>query len=247
MPEHFVIVGAQRCGTTYLYRLLDEHPEIEMAKPLRPEPKFFIDDELYSKGLDFYETEYFSDAAARVRGEKSTSYVESEVAAERLAKAFPSAPLVVVLRDPVARALSNYRFTAQHGHEDLPPTEALRLSVSGQREWDRRRFSVSPYDYVPRGRYVEYLERFVRHVRRDQLVVVMFEEMTCDSTVIAGLYDRLGVDPSFVPSSLGEVANASEDGDEPVQPEIEGWLRAEYREPNRRLAAFLGRELPWPS
>ena len=54
MTNHFFIVGAQRCGTTYLYNLLDEHPEIEMAKPVKPEPKFFMKDDLFEKGLDFY-------------------------------------------------------------------------------------------------------------------------------------------------------------------------------------------------
>lgn len=248
MPDHFVIVGAQRCGTTYLYRLLDEHPDIEMAKPLRPEPKFFLVDEQYAKGLDFYDREYFSDPGARVRGEKSTSYLESEVAAARLAEMLPSAPLVVVLRDPVRRAISNYRFTAQHGHDDLPIAEALRASATGERTWDRSRFSVSPYAYVPRGRYVEYLERFTRHVPRERLCVVIFEELVCDPAVIAGLYERLGADPSYVPGGFGEVVNATDDdGAEPVDPGLEAWLRDEFREPNRRLAAFLGRDLPWPA
>lgn len=245
MRDHFVVIGAQRCGTTYLYRLLDEHPEIEMAKPLRPEPKFFLDDRLYAKGLDFYETEYFSDPAARLLGEKSTSYLESEIAAARLAKTLPSSPLVVVLRDPVQRAISNYRFTAQHGHEELPLAEALRASQTRGRRWDRERFSVSPYAYVPRGRYVDFLERYARHVPREHLSVVLFEELTQDPAVIAGLYERLGVDPSFRPAGFGAVVNASDENDEPVEPELEAWLREQFREPNRRLASFLGRELPW--
>ena len=59
MTRHFFIAGAQRSGTTYLYRLLDEHPEIEMAKPERPEPKFFLLDELHARGLKFYENHFF--------------------------------------------------------------------------------------------------------------------------------------------------------------------------------------------
>src|SRR5712691_8572726 len=108
--DHFVIVGAQRCGTTYLYRLLDEHPEIEMAKPLRPEPKFFLDDDRFPLGLSYYESQFFSEAGPRVRGEKSTSYIESDVAAQRIKATLPGAPMVAVLRDPVERAISNYRF-----------------------------------------------------------------------------------------------------------------------------------------
>src|SRR3954470_19502534 len=148
MPDHFVIVGAQRSGTTYLYGLLDEHPEIEMAKPLRPEPKFFLDYDRYSLGLDAYDAQLFPDAGAHVRGEKSTSYIESEVAARRIAAMLPNAVVVVAGRDPVRRALSNLRFSIQNGIETLEPDDALRWAAAGDRPWDRERFSVSPFDYL---------------------------------------------------------------------------------------------------
>jgi hypothetical protein len=249
MPDHFVIVGAQRSGTTYLYGLLDEHPEIEMAKPLRPEPKFFLDEERYELGLDAYDAQLFSDTAARVRGEKSTSYIESEVAARRIAAMLPDAMVIAVVRDPVQRALSNYRFSVQHGVEDLEPGEALRRAASGDRAWDRARFSVSPFDYLARGRYVEYLERFLAHVARDRLHVLVFEELVADPAVVAGLYEHLGVDPAFRPPGLGTAVNAAaDDGDDELpEPDLEAWMRDYFREPNDRLRAFLGRPLPWPS
>jgi hypothetical protein len=244
-PDHFVIVGAQRCGTTYLYRLLDEHPEIEMAKPLRPEPKFFLDDARYARGLAYYESEYFSDPAAHVRGEKATSYLESEVAAQRIKAMLPGAPVLVLLRDPVARAVSNYRFSAQHGNEDLPLDEALRVSATGQRPFDPARFSVSPYAYLPRGRYVDALEAFSRHVPREQIHVVFYEELVAGS-VLPALYERLGVDPAFAPGALGAVVNASEGAATPIEPGLDAWMRDYYAEPNRRLRTFLSRPLPWP-
>lgn len=246
MPDHFVIVGAQRSGTTYLYGILDEHPEIEMAKPLRPEPKFFLDDDQYALGLDYYESHFFSDATARVRGEKSTSYIESEVAAQRISVTLPDALIVVVVRDPVRRAVSNYRFTVEHGIEDLPPADALRRAASGDRPWDRTRFSVSPFDYLARGRYVDYLERFAAHVARDQMRVLLFEELVADPSVVASLYERLGVDPTVRPSGLGTAVNAANAPDELLEPELETWLRDYFHEPNRRLEEFLERRLPWP-
>lgn len=244
MPEYFVIAGAQRCGTTYLYRLLDEHPEIEMAKPMRPEPKFFLDDAHYPLGLAYYESHFFSEAGARARGEKSTSYIESEIAAERINDMLPGATVVVVLRDPVRRAISNYRFSAQNGVEDLPMTEALRPAASA-RPWNREGFSVSPFDYLARGRYVEYLERFSHHVARGRLRVVMFEELVAGPDVIAGLYEQLGVDPTFRPDGLGAAVNASVGDDEPIDPGLETELRDYFADADARLAAFLGRALPW--
>jgi len=247
MPDHFVIVGAQRSGTTYLYGLLDEHPEIEMAKPLRPEPKFFLDYDQYSLGLDAYDAKYFSDAGSRVRGEKSTSYIESEVAARRISAMLPDALIVVVVRDPVARAMSNYQFTRQHGIEDLDPSDALHRAASGDRVWDRTRFSVSPFAYLARGRYVDYLERFTAHFARDQIHVLVFEELVADPSVIGGLYERLSVDRAFRPLRLGTPVNAALKADEVPEPALETWMRDYFREPNRQLEQFLGRPLPWPT
>jgi hypothetical protein len=243
--DHFVIAGAQRCGTTYLYRLLEAHPEIEMAKPLRPEPKFFLDESKFPLGLAYYDSQFFSDTDARVRGEKSTSYIESDLALQRIASTMPNAPIVVVVRDPVARAISNFRFSVQNGVENLPMAESLR-AATGEREWDTKRFSVSPFDYLARGRYADYLERAVQSIARDRIQVVIFEELVSDIAVIAGLYERLGVDKTLRPSAFHTAVNASDAGDEPVDPEIRDWLREYFREPNQRLAAFLGRQLPWP-
>jgi hypothetical protein len=244
--DHFVIVGAQRCGTTYLSRLLDAHPEIEMAKPLWPEPKFFLDDDRYALGLEYYESEFFPERGTRVRGEKSTSYIESEVAAGRITATLPGAPLLVVVRDPVRRAISNYRFSAEHGVEDLPIPEALRPEA-GNRAWDHARFSVSPFAYLARGRYVEYLERLSRCVAPELIRVLVFEELVNDETAIAGIYALLGVDETFRPAEFGSAVNASTTGDQPVGAEIEARLRDYFREPNQRLEEFLGRSLPWPS
>ncbi len=245
MPDHFVIVGAQRCGTTYLTRMLDEHPEIEMAKPHRPEPKFFLDDEQFAQGARHYETLYFSDAGARVRGEKSTSYIEHDVAMRRIMTLFPAATIVVVVRDPVARAVSNHRFSTAEGVETLPLADALRAAAAGERPWDRARFSVSPFGYLARGRYADALAQVVRRVPRQQLHVIVFEELVDDASVLAALYARLGVDPGFRPSGLGAPVNVSPDPGE-LDAETAMWLRDYFVEPNRRFEEFLGRRLPWP-
>jgi hypothetical protein len=141
--------------------------------------------------------------------------------------------------------MSNYRFTVQHGAEDLPPVEALHQAASGARAWDRERFSVSPFDYLVRGRYVDYLERLAAHVARDRMQVLVFEELVSDPSVVAALYERLGVDPTFRPAGVGTGVNAADDVDVP-EPDLEAWMREYFREPNERLEAFLGRPLPWP-
>ncbi len=83
VTRHLLVVGGQRCGTTYLHGLLDEHPEIAMARPARPEPKVFLSDELSGRGLEWYRSTYFAHATdEKVLGEKSTSYLEDPLAAD---------------------------------------------------------------------------------------------------------------------------------------------------------------------
>src|SRR5206468_2663893 len=94
LPD-FIIGGAPRSGTTWLYHLLDRHPDIYMAKPVKPEPKFFLVDQLYERGLEYYATTWFAAAGdARLAGEKSTDYLESSAAADRIARDLPRVNLV---------------------------------------------------------------------------------------------------------------------------------------------------------
>ncbi len=112
LPE-FVIGGAPRCGTTWLYRVLDRHPAIWLAKPVRPEPKFFLVDDEYDKGLDYYRSRWFSAVPdEKIAGEKSTNYLESTSAAERIAANLPEVRLVFLLREPSSRAFSNVSLLA---------------------------------------------------------------------------------------------------------------------------------------
>jgi hypothetical protein len=247
--SHFVIIGAQRCGTTYLARALGAHPEIAMAQPDRPEPKFFLDDEQVALGIDEYRRRYFFDVGdAWLWGEKSTSYIESPLAATRMAAMLPGSVAIAVLRDPVARAVSNYRFTQQHGFEPLPLEDALRAAATGDRPFDRARFSVSPYDYLRRGRYAEQLEPYVQAFGSERVVVVLFEELVARDDVLADLYRRLRVDARFRPGAPGAAVNATEGEPLAIAAPLERWLRDYYRAPNRRLEDLLGRTIDcWPA
>jgi len=117
-PNIFFIVGAQRSGTTYLYNLLDKHPEISMAKPVYPEPKFFLQNNSIKK-INQYEKTFFKEKLKqkKVYGEKSTSYYITPQVPKRLISAYPNSKTIFILRNPVYRALSHYFFTKSHGLE----------------------------------------------------------------------------------------------------------------------------------
>ena len=246
MTRHLVVIGAQRAGTTLLHEVLDAHPDITMARPGCPEPKVFVSDELAGRGYEWYRATYFAHATSEsVLGDKSTSYLEDAKAADRAATVLGAATVVVQLRDPVARAVSNWRLSTGHGLEDRPLAQALEDSLRGPRAWDPTRTSVSPYAYLERGRYVEHLEpwwaSFPGRVR-----VQFLEEATSCPRLLPDLYAALDVDPGFRPPDPTRPVNASR-GEPPreLEPELMGQLRDHYLDLDSRLAARLGRPLPW--
>jgi Sulfotransferase domain len=247
VTRHLIVIGAQRCGTTYLYSLLDAHPEIMMARPARPEPKVFISAELAARGIEWYESTYFADARSHssLLGEKSTSYIEHPEAAARAAAVLGTSEIVVMLRDPVARAVSNWQFSSESGLEKRPLGEALVSNLSGAKAWDPSVTSVSPFAYLERGRYADYLDAWYKPFP-ESVHVRFFEELISDDGELAELYKDLGVDPSFRPDNLGQPINESRHPAPELAPGLVAQLRTYFADSDAKLRAILSRELPWP-
>ncbi len=194
-----------------------------------------------------YRAEFFGHAdEADVLGEKSTSYLEAPGVPERVAASLGSPQIVAQLRDPVARAVSNWSFSRDHGVEDRPLAEALRADLAAPREWDRTASSVSPYAYVTRGRYADDLARWVG---RFDVHVQFLEELLDDPDTIGDLFGWLGVDPDARPDVGDAPVNASSavgsEPDDVLDDELVADLRAHYADSDAALAELLGRDLPW--
>ncbi len=245
MTRHLLVVGAQRCGTTYLHGLLDSHPQITMARPARPEPKAFLDPDSEARGAEWYRRTYFAHATDElVLGEKSTSYIEVPEAAERAARVLGDQTMVLaMLRDPVARAVSNWAFSTDHGLEHRPLETALRENLAAPRAWDPSATSVSPFAYLERGRYADHLAPWYAAFP-SRTHVLFLQDLLDDDEAVGTLFARLGVDPDFRPEGSTRLNESSE----PV-PDLPDDLVAAMREyfdaSNDALSRRLGRELPW--
>ncbi|MGH3423075.1 MAG: sulfotransferase domain-containing protein [Nocardioidaceae bacterium] len=247
MSRHLLVIGAQRSGTTYVTGLLDAHPDITMARPARPEPKVFLSDELAARGLRWYRETYFRHARSEsVLGEKSTSYLEHADAAARAASVLGSAEVLVLFRDPVRRAVSNWRFSTDHGLETRPLAAALTENLQEGREWDPAATSVSPFAYLERGRYADYLDPWDAAFP-DTVHVHFLTELEREQTELEHLYGSLGVDPDFRPQGWGRPVNESEEPAPELSDGLLGRLRAYFAASDAALAGRLGRELPWPT
>lgn len=245
MTRHFLVIGAQRCGTTWLHHQLAAHPGIAMARPTRPEPKVFLADLDPDQDRAWYAATYFGHAApGQLLGEKSTSYLERTDAIDRVRAVLGDVPLVVQLRDPVARAVSHWQFTTQGGLERRTLEDVLAVNLEGPLPWDPARTSVSPYAYLERGRYVDALRPWLEAFG-DLVHLQFLEEVLADPTRFDQTLVHLGVDatPGHVVSR--DRVNQSDSATPPLCPAIRARLRQYFSESDRELAGVLGRPLPW--
>jgi hypothetical protein len=219
-----------------------------MARPARPEPKVFLSPEVVARGRQWYEATYFAHTTTEsLLGEKSTSYLEDADAAGRARAVLGSADIVVSLRDPVERAVSNWRFSRANGLEQRPLERALADNLTGTTDWDRSATSVSPYAYLERGRYADYLLPWLDAFPPASVHVRFVEEQRDPAGTLRQLYAALGVDPGVVALNRHPRERRSDGPTPGLSRELRSRLRAYFRPADERLRELLGRELPWSS
>jgi hypothetical protein len=242
LPD-FIIAGAPRSGTTWLYLLAQRHPELAMAEPMVPEPKFFLIDELWQRGVNYYSTKWFDPLpAGRVLGEKSTNYLESPGVAERISGVLPWVKLIFLVRNPVDRAYSNYLWSRQNGLETETFERALALEEQRERDLVPQLRYARPHAYFSRGLYAEHLASFFRLFPRSQMLVLRHEDVAAGPESAAANFHRfLGV--AELPKTalaLGRI-NATETARrEPLYASLRRGLAERYRAANANLATLLG-------
>lgn len=242
LPD-FIIAGAPRSGTQWLYATADRHPEIAMAKPLVPEPKFFLRDDLYERGLEYYSRTWFAQIPAGMRaGEKSTNYLESATAAERIATSLPEIRLVFLLRNPVDRAYSNYLWSRQNGMETEDFETALALEDERERTVPDALRYARPHALFSRGLYARHLRPYFERFARERILILRHEDIAArPGTVAESLHRFLGVEPRPQDAQGQERINAAKnDGGVRLDPAARQRLAARYAAPNAELYAMLG-------
>jgi Sulfotransferase domain len=256
LPD-FLIIGAQRAGTTTLYRALTEHPQVRGAV-LDKEVHFF--DLAFDEGEAHYRAAFPTKAAlaiARTRvggpvvvGEATPYYLFHPQVPARVAATLPDVKLIAILRDPVERAWSQYRHEVALGYELLSFEDALAAEAS-RLEGENERLAADPlavsaahqhHSYVARGRYAEQLERWYEHASPDRLLLVRAEDLFADAgTQLRRVAEFLGIVP-WRPRNW-RARNASAPSAVPADARTQ--LRAAFRTSNERLAVLTGRDWLW--
>jgi hypothetical protein len=238
----FIIGGAPRSGTNFLCHALDRHPEVYLAKPYMPEPKVFMGP---AQPAAVYAARYaalFEPAGpGTALGEKTTYYLENEDCCALIARHLPNVRMVFVLREPVARAYSNYLWTKKNGLESLPFEEAVRREGRRPSPLPPDRDYARPYDYLVRGHYDVFAERWYATLGRRQVAFLLYEELiSTPEPVLARLQAFVGVAVKPLGAEdLGVINSASEMGGA-LDATLEGALRERMAPHVRRFAALTG-------
>lgn len=256
----FLILGAQKSGTTSLHRYLAEHPAVLRASP--KEVRYFS--RTYERGEDWYRAQFplrTRRVVSRLRvgvwpavGEASPQYLFHPHAPERVHAFDPAMKLIAVLRDPVDRAYSQYQMQLRWGYESLSFEGALDREEA-ELEAELAKFYDNPpvystlanrISYVARGRYAEQLERWLTLFPHEQLLVLLTEELSTDPEDVMLRVARFLEIPERSAESyplLGGGGGVFEYP--PMDPVTRERLARAFMAPNRRLEELLGRELQW--
>jgi len=241
----FIVGGAPRSGTTYLYELCDSHPDIYMVKPKVPEPKFFLIDEEYDRGLTYYSERYFAQAEGfRAIGEKSTNYLADPHVAQRIKRCLPDVKLIFVLRNPIERAFSNYLWSRINGIETLLFEEALEREKERELEYEPKHRYARPFSYISRGMYARLLEPYFELFDPSQIKIILLDDIvSVPETVARELFVFLGVPVVRTSFDLTQRVNPARRPSDRMLPYTYEFLRGVYYYPNQELSELIGRDL----
>ncbi len=246
MAPTFLIIGAQKAGTTSLLEYLNEHPEV--GAPATKEVHYF--DHHSERPAAWYRSHFPRRGSCRHSGEATPYYLFHPAAPERVRAALPDVRLIVLLRDPVERAYSH------HNHEQVLGFEELGFSDALEREPERlageearlradpayRSFSHQHHSYVARGLYAAQLERWLALFPREQLLVLASERLFGDPAGTLHEVQRwLGLE-EHTPAALTP-RNARSYA--PIDAALRDELRARFADDGARLRGLIDADLAW--
>lgn len=224
-----LIIGTIRGGTSSLFKYLDSHPG--MAGSLRKEVRFFT--KHWDRGEDWYRA-HWPVTRRRLAFEASPDYLSDPLAPGRAAQTVPGAKLIVLMREPIARARSNYQLAVRYGLEDRPLLEALAEEPR----------------YLGFGFYGPLLENWLECYPPESFLLLWSEEFYRDT---AGKLNAIAEFLSIAPNGFSSVernysypasaarARGSHAPDGETLPE---WVHEQVREENVRLVSLLRSRFP---
>lgn len=204
----FLVVGAQKSGTTAVHEYLRHHSAI--ALPAGKEASFFSNDEYFRRGFVAFRREHFSGASPdQIWGKVSPQYMTNEAIVDRVARSVPRARIIAILRDPIERAKSHYRMALRRGYDTRSIDMAFTAALEPAALATSRLLPAAPGSeaqcYIVWGEYGRILGYYRARYSSDSILILFTEHLSSDP---GGTIDRvlefIGLPPGYRPANLGE-------------------------------------------
>jgi hypothetical protein len=248
---NFLVIGAQKSGTTSLFHYICQHPQV--FENNYKEIHFF--DLHYQLGENWYRA-HFPLAGRflpnRCIGEATPYYLCHPHAPSRIATLLPRVQLIVILRNPVERAISHYFHEKKKGREELPILEAFQQEDARcAEEWQKmldNPLYVSKihqsFSYKQRGIYIEQLQRYWEFIPKQQILILESSRLFSEpEAVLKQVFEFLKIDSSIVIPDLA-VKNANS-GKTAASSEVYTYLEQFFAPYNDLLQNALGQDFGW--
>ena len=253
----FIIFGVPRCGTTSLYNYLIEHPAILPA--LSKEIGFF---ELnYHKGISWYKLffpTFFSKYQIKkefrnklITGEATSNYIHHPCVPSRIKTSLPDVKLIVLIRNPIDRAFSQYYKLVKLGREKLSFEEAIKIESERIKDETEKMLQnenyyslkYHNYSYLTAGIYAERLEMWIKLFSKDQILILKSEDLYEDPK---STYEKT---LEFLNLPKYELQNFKKFNYYEDQPDMDKSIRQKliefYKPHNEKLYKLLDRNFNW--
>lgn len=199
----FLIIGGQRSASSYLHHCLREHPELYLP---RKEVVYFEDPDYDQQDTNYLQRLFAMVPPTQRCGFKRPELLSRPECPERIARDLPHAQLIAVLREPVSRTVSAYFHYMGAGVLPLAP---LNLGLARILRGELDDAYPKAREVIDYSRYGAHLRRYYRLFDSKSILVLLDEDLRRDAEdTLQRVHAFLGVRPDFVPSGLGERANA---------------------------------------
>ena len=251
LPD-FIIIGTARSGTTSLYYNICQHPCVLSAS--YDELGYF--DSNFHLGSNWYRSlfpTFFSKWIVKqknqfaITGEDTPFYIWSPIVAKRILKMVPNIKLIVLFRNPVDRAYSNYHLGVRSGSENLSFDDAIQVELknldntTSGTEHDVNKYTI-PRSYIAKGFYADQLKIWLELFTSDQLIIVSTEDLESNpQKTLDTIYGFLNIPKNhkLIPEKQ-KIASYPK-----MKHETRSFLIDLYKKPNAKLFNMIGQKFDW--
>ncbi|WP_115125952.1 sulfotransferase domain-containing protein [Synechococcus sp. GEYO] len=236
---HFLVLGVQKGGTTSLQRLLEQHQDVYLPKC--KEVHYFTQHS--HEARSWYASHYTKAKKGQKRGDITPFYIFHPEAPRRIHNLLPRVKMIILLRDPVERTLSQYFHARRNGFEQLELPEALQAEEYRLRNGGA--YSLQKHSYKARSYYIEQLDRYEKLFKKNQIMVLKSETLFAEPKIIWGkIQEFINLKTQSLPKNIYKY-NSGEDEAKTVDESIRTKLREEFKETVLAVRERYGIDWGW--